>query len=189
VEHSRSLPANKAGMKPRIAIPLGVAGILAAIGTTIANANGLFAGHPSLAYWFWAASLVLLVIAIAGWLLGRDKAPLSQSPPPTAPQIITQHQEFNPQFTPTINIGTPDSRAITIEQERARQEDIVLDYLRRQHERRPYSVHFLGSIAAAVGMTPSETDQTLKRLFAKDLVFRDRIEAAGDFIWRYRDLV
>lgn len=172
-------------MKPSIAVPLGVAGILAAIGATIANTNGLFAGHPSLAYWFWGASLVLVVIAIAGWLLGRDKAHLSPSPP----QTITQHQEFNPQFTPTINIGTPDSRAITIEQERARQEDIVLDYLRRQHELHAYSAHLLRSIAAGVGMTPTETDQTLKRLFANELVFRRPIEAPGNFFWWYRDLV
>jgi hypothetical protein len=173
-------------MKPRIAIPLGVAGILAAIGTTIANANGLFVGHPSLAYWFWAASLVMIVIAIAGWLLGRDQPSLS---PPAVPQRITQHQEFNPQFIPTINIGTHDSRAIAIEQERARQENVVLDHLRRQHELRPYSNHFLGSVASAVGMTPAETDQTLKRLFAKGLVFRAGIDAPGDFKWWYRDLV
>jgi hypothetical protein len=56
-------------MRPAIAIPLGVAGILAAIGTAYGNANGLFAGHPSLAYWFYSASFVMLALSIAGWIL------------------------------------------------------------------------------------------------------------------------
>jgi len=54
-------------MKPSIAVPLGVAGILAAIATAIANANGLFAGHPSLAYRLYGASCVLIAISIVGW--------------------------------------------------------------------------------------------------------------------------
>ena len=60
-------------MKPGIAIPLGVAGILAAIGTAIANANGMFAGHPSSAYWFWGASFGLIIVAIAGWIFNSQR--------------------------------------------------------------------------------------------------------------------
>jgi hypothetical protein len=60
-------------MKPGIAIPLGVAGILAAIGTAIANANGLFGGRPSLAYWFWSASFALIIVAIAGWVVNSKQ--------------------------------------------------------------------------------------------------------------------
>jgi membrane protein implicated in regulation of membrane protease activity len=61
-------------MKPSIAIFLGVAGILAAIGTAIANANGLFAGHPSWAYWFYGASFLSLMAALVGWLKGDFRA-------------------------------------------------------------------------------------------------------------------
>jgi hypothetical protein len=53
-------------MKPSIAIPLGLAGILAAIATAIANANGLFAGHPHLSYWFYGCSFILIVVALVG---------------------------------------------------------------------------------------------------------------------------
>ena len=67
-------------MKPNIAIPLGVAGILAAIGTTIANANGMFSGHPSLAYWFWGGSLALIAIAVIGWVADWRKLKAKTSP-------------------------------------------------------------------------------------------------------------
>lgn len=56
-------------MKPSIALPLGVAAILAGIGTAIASANGQFAKHPSLAYWFYGPSLALLLIAVTGWIV------------------------------------------------------------------------------------------------------------------------
>lgn len=71
-------------MKPSIAIPLGIGGILAAIGTTIANANGLFAGHPSLAYWFWGASAISITVSTVGGFLGRVKA-RHIIPPPAPP--------------------------------------------------------------------------------------------------------
>ncbi|MBZ5723147.1 MAG: hypothetical protein LAO03_22640 [Acidobacteriia bacterium] len=51
-------------MKPKIAIPLGVAGMLAALGTAIANANGIFTGRPYLAYLCWGISLALIMFAI-----------------------------------------------------------------------------------------------------------------------------
>jgi hypothetical protein len=60
-------------MKPVIAISLGAAGILAAIGTAVANANGLFVGHPSLAYWFWGASFALIIVAIAGSVVNSKR--------------------------------------------------------------------------------------------------------------------
>lgn len=74
-------------MKPSIAVPLGIGGILAAIGTSIASTNGLFAGHPYLAYWFWAASSAMIAIAVAGWLRGRIKEPIKDSETKTHPPI------------------------------------------------------------------------------------------------------
>jgi hypothetical protein len=71
MKHRRSC-CRENGMKPHIAIPLGVAGILAGIGTAIANANGVFAGHTSLHFWFYTASFIMIAIAVAGWRLARD---------------------------------------------------------------------------------------------------------------------
>jgi hypothetical protein len=46
-------------------------GILATIATSIANTNGQFAGHPYLAYWFYAASILMIVVAIGGAIADR----------------------------------------------------------------------------------------------------------------------
>jgi hypothetical protein len=136
-----------------------------------------------------AGTLYIAAIVLGFIHLKRERGSKPAPPPPP----VTVHQEnkqtFNPQFNPTINVGTSDTRAMTIEQERAQQEELVLDYLRRQHELRPSMTHLLGSIASGVGMPPAETDQTLQRLYAKGLVFRSTINAPGDFIWWYRNLV
>lgn len=42
---------------------------MAGIGTAIANNNGLFAGHPSWAYWFYGMSALLLACSIVGWIV------------------------------------------------------------------------------------------------------------------------
>jgi sugar phosphate permease len=60
-------------MKPQVPILLGVAGILAAIGTAIANANGLFVGHPHLAYVFYTAAFILIAVSIIGWIANKDR--------------------------------------------------------------------------------------------------------------------
>jgi hypothetical protein len=71
---------------------------LAAIGTAIANTNGLFLGHPSLAYWFWGASFALIAVAIAGWVVNSKRETKHDPPPPTSPVKVRQEnkQEFNP---------------------------------------------------------------------------------------------
>jgi hypothetical protein len=51
-------------MNPKIPIALGVAGMLAAVGTAIANANGAFAGHPHLSYWFYAGAVAMILVAL-----------------------------------------------------------------------------------------------------------------------------
>lgn len=51
-------------MNPKIPIVLGVAGILGGIGTAIGNANGAFAGHPFLHYWFYAGAALLILAAV-----------------------------------------------------------------------------------------------------------------------------
>jgi hypothetical protein len=178
-------------MKPKIAIPLGVAGILAAIGTTIANANGLFAGHPSLAYWFWAASLVMIAIAVAGWIFGSDASSFHSSErakepaPPTLPSQVTVHQENKQEFKPTINFGIADRERDT-EKEHNRQEQIISEYLREQNEWRPSMTHPVGDVALKVNLTFYDADQALKKLYAKDMVYRSPIDVDGDFVYWYR---
>ena len=61
-------------MKPKIAVPLGIAAMLVAVATAFANANGLFSGHPYLAYWFYAGAGAMLLIAIGGWIFDSEKA-------------------------------------------------------------------------------------------------------------------
>jgi hypothetical protein len=55
---------------PLIAV---LAGILAAIGTATANANGMFSGHPHLPYWFWGAAIVLILFGTAFKLTDEDQ--------------------------------------------------------------------------------------------------------------------
>ncbi|MGB8583761.1 MAG: hypothetical protein WCD47_23305 [Candidatus Sulfotelmatobacter sp.] len=67
-------------MKPEIAFPLAVGGILAALGTTIANANGLFSGHPRWAFLSYAVSIILIALATFGWIRNRKKEALKSEP-------------------------------------------------------------------------------------------------------------
>lgn len=63
-------------MNPKIPIYIGVDGILATIGTAIANANGVFLGHPHLMYWFYAGSIALIITAmILAFTTGDQKKP------------------------------------------------------------------------------------------------------------------
>ena len=60
-------------MRRHVTILLGAAGILAGIGTAIANANDVFAEYPRLYYWFYGASVLLIVIGIIGWSLSNRR--------------------------------------------------------------------------------------------------------------------
>lgn len=172
------MPANKAGMKPSIAIPLGVAGILAAIGTTIANANGLFAGHPSLAYWFWGGSLAILVIAVAGWLF-RPREQATKALPSVhqgnKPEI---HIENKPVFEnkPTIIIST-GAAAPAPESERAYSE--VLAFLERTMQRGRAVTYFVENIATATHLPEQQIFNALQRLVEEEHAFRSPIEGVG----------
>jgi len=173
-------------MKPRIAIPLGVAGILAAIGTSIANANGLFAGHPSLAYWFWAASLAMIVIAVAGWLFGSDTSsfhssePATKSPlPPPLPPPVTVHQEnkqeFNPQFNPTFNpqqnlyVG---SMSPAREAQQNQDEKSMLEYIQTKHPLRLYEID---KVAEERGITMPAAKTIMERMATKGILNKYRV--------------
>ena len=46
----------------------------AGIATTVANANGVFSGHPYLAYWLYAVAGGLILAAIAGSIFDADRA-------------------------------------------------------------------------------------------------------------------
>jgi hypothetical protein len=108
-------------MKPKIAIPLGVAGMFVAIGTPIANANHLFDGHPTLAYWFYGAAIALIVVALVGWILDAQKKPNIKSanesdtspPPATAHQGVKQeaNPQINSQINPHFNISVGNASA------------------------------------------------------------------------------
>lgn len=95
-------------MNPRIPVLVGMAGSLIAIGTAVANANGLFTGHPHLAYWFYGAALIL--IGVAFYFSRRphnNVSPLAQRDPRI-------RDSFNPSqnitASPTINVYPPEPK-------------------------------------------------------------------------------
>jgi hypothetical protein len=171
-------------MKPGIAIPLGVGGISAGIGTAFANANGVFTGHPSLAYWFWGASCVLIALAILGWLANSSGEKKDDSPTRSIPPVEVRQENkqiVNQQF----HFG-PDDRSITEKTESKRHDQLVLQYIQEQNNQRSSKTHLVADVASGVGLTFHEADQSLKRLYDKGFLYRNHIDAPGDFVYWYR---
>ncbi len=82
---------------------MGVVGVLTAIGTAITNANGVFNGHPSLAYWFYGAAVVLVIVAL---VLAQKKTDQLRA---HAEQSLTQSlaNVGNPVQKTELHIHTP----------------------------------------------------------------------------------
>jgi hypothetical protein len=86
-------------MKPKVAIPLALAGILAAASVSIANANGWFAGRPWLFYLCTGGAIMMIAIAIVGAVIDATRKPRSGADQPHSP--INIHLE---------NIGNPSQK-------------------------------------------------------------------------------
>jgi hypothetical protein len=116
-------------MKPQIAIPLGVGGVWAGIGTAIASYNGWFAGHPSLAYWFWSAAIVLIAISLIGGIknakheAGKQKAQAEQGKPRFAVEVLNVDLHVytrNDFFFWITNCGARSARQVTFDPVRSK---------------------------------------------------------------------
>jgi hypothetical protein len=176
-------------MKPTIAIPLGVAGILSAIGTAFANANGLFVGHPSLAYWFWGASFALIAFAIVGSVVNSKREKKNDSPLSTPPPVQVHQenkQEFNPQFNPQIVIGDQDHASVTAKLQSARNDGAVLAFMKKTNPTEPFKVD---GIAEGVTLNNRDAWDALERLERKGIVRRLRTgDAVGGALWFLNEL-
>jgi hypothetical protein len=69
-------------MKPKVAIPLALAGMLAGAAITIANANGWFAGHPHLFYLCAGGAVALIAIAVGGAAIDALRKPKTEAETP-----------------------------------------------------------------------------------------------------------
>ena len=79
---------------------MAVVSVFTAIGTAIANANGMFAGHSYLAYWFYGAAAALLILALV----------LAQKKPAHPNTPVTSHntQSASDSSKQSIeNVGNP----------------------------------------------------------------------------------
>jgi len=129
---------------------------------------------------------------IVTYLLTKKPAPLP-SPPASVHQDVKQevspqvkqeinpqinvNPQFSPQFNPVITIAAPDTRAE--EQEHARQEQMVLACLRRK----PFSMKLVDDVSSEVGLDFDTTNQALKSLFAKEMIYRSPGDVRGDFVY------
>jgi hypothetical protein len=69
-------------MKPKVAIPLALAGMLAGAAITIANANGWFAGHLYLFYLCAGGAVALIAIALGGAVIDALKKSKTEAETP-----------------------------------------------------------------------------------------------------------
>jgi hypothetical protein len=119
-----------------------------------------------------------------------------KKPEPTSAMTSVQlNPQFNPQSRPQQNVYiealTPTLSAI--EQERTRQEDLVMEFLKRDQpqDRTRFQTRFheVNVIASAVQLSVRDTWDALERLRAKDRVLRTPLdEARGGFVWALSDL-
>jgi len=135
----------------------------------------------------WLPAFVIAAAGIIGFLITH----LFARRPAAAPSV---HQDIKQEANPQINvspqqnvyIGTRDDEAERERKERDRHDRIVFEHIKQQHEHRPAMTHLVAGVASAVSLTFHEADQSLKRLFAKDMLYRSTIDAPGDFVYWYR---
>jgi len=63
---------------------------------------------------------------------------------------------------------------------------MMLEYVEQQHEHRPNMKILVEEAASALSLSFYDADQSLKRLFDKDKLYRTEIEAPGDYLYWYR---
>lgn len=140
---------------------------------------------PSAGLICFGLGIVLLIVAY----LVRKK------PEPSATTSVQLNPQFNPQSRPQQNVYiealTPTLSAI--EQERTRQEDLVMEFLKRDQpqDRTRFQTRFheVNVIASAVQLSVRDTWDALERLRAKDRAWRTPLdEARGGFVWALSDL-
>lgn len=131
-----------------------------------------------------------VAICLIAYFFGRR--PDAHSVTPTQQIRSEINPQFTPQFSPTFSpqqnvfIGTHDGEAERERKERDRHDQMIFEHIKQQHEHRPNMTHLVADVASAVSLTFYETDQSLKRLFTKGMLYRSGIDAPGDFVYWFR---
>lgn len=107
----------------------------------------------------------------------RERAAIKGTipPPPASPQVISQHQEFNPQFNPTFSpqqnlyLGSmsPARQAQQIQDEKS-----MLKYMQTKH---PLQLYQIDKVAGEMGITMPEAKTIMERMAMKGILNKHRI--------------
>jgi hypothetical protein len=174
-------------MKPKIAIPLALAGMFSGASVSAANANGWFAGHPSLFYLCAVGAGVMILVSVIGAVIDATRKPKNEAQHPLAHVENRLENIGNPQQH--VNIIFSDTRANqSTEQEQQRHENLILAFMREQHEKRPAGtqrslIYHVEGIASATHLTMQQTKGALENLYLKNLLYRSTLDVKGDFIY------
>jgi hypothetical protein len=80
-----------------------------------------------------------------------------------------------------LSFGPTKQRSIDPATDARQHERRVLDFLKSKPMPR-----LVENVASAVGLGFHEADKILKNLYSKDMVYRDTIDADGDYVYWYR---
>ena|ERR1700726_917858 len=149
-------------------------------GNFIAAGIGWYVKGPNTGLIIAGAGVILL---LAVFLFTKQSAtPIS---PAASPGNVHQEnkQEFNPQFNPTFSpqqnvfVGIADPNVISTEKEKASQESIMTQYMRKTH---PTSGYLIDEVARDLNLSMPDVRDIMERLRAKQVVCRVNLnEAVG----------
>jgi len=176
-------------MTPVISVLLAAATTLFGLAILIAKGDLLKSAPGWLVPFVFTLSAVFFllaaILAVVNWKRERKKdavPPPSQPPPPPSVQVHQENkQEFNPTFSPTFNgqqnlyVGNPEASAA--EQEKSRQESLVLEYMKKTHATVAYTID---EVARDLKLDMPEVRDITERLKAKRAVWSINLnEAVG----------
>jgi hypothetical protein len=131
-------------------------------------------------------------IIIRAGLLGLVATYLltKRSPPSKNPQVVhqenTQTQTFSPKVEQHVHIIGHGDEAERERKERDRHDRMMLEYVRQQHKHRPAMKFLVNDASSSLSLSFYDADQSLKRLFDEGKLYRDEIDAPGDYVYGYR---